>query len=100
MRRILKSLDGLEYFQEIIGGDSLKTKKPNPEGLILILKKLHVSPDKTVLVGDSPVDIETGRRAGVQTCVVNYGLGFPEEIAAADPDCSINCLSELNGLFS
>jgi len=100
VRRILKSLDGLEYFQEIIGGDSLKTKKPNPEGLILILKKLNVSPDKTVLVGDSPVDIETGRRAGVHTCVVNYGLGFPEEIAAADPDCSINCLSELNGLFS
>ena len=99
VRRILRSLDGLKYFQEIIGGDSVKTKKPNPEGLMFILKTLNISPDKAVLIGDSPVDIETGKRAGVYTCVVNYGLGFPEEIDAASPDCSINCLSELNGMF-
>ena len=99
VRRILRSLDGLKYFQEIIGGDSVKTKKPNPEGLMFILKSLNISPDKAVLIGDSPVDIETGKRAGVYTCVVNYGLGFPEEIDAAKPDCSINCLSELNGMF-
>ena len=100
VRRILESLDGLQHFQAIVGGDSVKTKKPHPEGLDLILKKLKVSPDEAVLIGDSPVDIETGKRAGVYTCVVNYGLGLPEEIAAASPDCSVDCLSKLKGMFS
>ena len=57
VRKILESLDGLQHFQAIIGGDSVKTKKPHPEGLDLILKKLKVSPDEAVLIGDSPVDI-------------------------------------------
>ena len=100
VRKILESLDGLQHFQAIIGGDSVKTKKPHPEGLDFILKKLKVSPDEAVLIGDSPVDIETGKRAGVYTCVVNYGLGLPEEIAAASPDCSVDCLSKLKGMFS
>ena len=100
VRKILESLDGLQHFQAIIGGDSVKTKKPHPAGLDLILKKLKVPPDEAVLIGDSPVDIETGKRAGVYTCVVNYGLGLPEEIAAASPDCSVDCLSKLKGMFS
>ena len=100
VRKILESLDGLQHFQAIVGGDSVKTKKPHPEGLDLILKKLKVSPNEAVLIGDSPVDIETGKRAGVYTCVVNYGLGLPEEIAAASPDCSVDCLSKLKGMFS
>ena len=48
VRKILESLDGLQHFQAIIGGDSVKTKKPHPEGLDLILKKLKVSPDEAV----------------------------------------------------
>jgi phosphoglycolate phosphatase len=99
VRRILESLDSLQHFHTIVGGDSVKTKKPHPEGLDHILKKLKVSPDEAVLIGDSPVDIETGKRAGVYTCVVNYGLGLPEEIAAANPDCSVDCLSNLKGMF-
>ena len=99
VRQILKSLDGLHPFEAILGGDSVKSKKPDPEGLNSILEQLNVSADEAVLIGDSPVDIETGKRAGVYTCVVNYGLGFAEEIAAADPDCSIDCLSELKEIF-
>ena len=99
VRQILESLNGLHPFEAIVGGDSVKSKKPDPEGLNHILEKLNVSADEAVLIGDSPVDIETGKRAGVYTCVVNYGLGFAEEIAAAKPDCSIDCLSELKKIF-
>ena len=99
VRRILVSLECQHLFDAILGGDSLKSKKPDPEGLNHILEQLNVSADEAVLIGDSPVDIETGKRAGVYTCVVNYGLGFAEEIAAAKPDCSINCLSELKEIF-
>lgn len=99
VRQILEPLNSLKSFDVIIGGDSVKSKKPNPEGLNLILKQLGVPPEDAVLIGDSPVDIETGKRAGVHTCVVNYGLGFADEIAAAGPDCSIDCLSELKDIF-
>ena len=67
--------------------------------LISILEKLNVSADEAVLIGDSPVDVETGKRAGVYTCIANFGLGFPEEIATANPDCSIECLSKLKEMF-
>ena len=99
IHRILESLNGLHYFDMVIGGDSMSSKKPNPEGLNFILQRLNISADETLLVGDSPVDIETGRRAGVYTCIVNFGLGFPDEIAAAKPDCLIDSLSELKEMF-
>jgi len=99
VRRILDSLNRLHYFDAIIGGDSVNSKKPDPEGLNSILEQLNVSADEAVLIGDSPVDVETGKRAGVYTCIANFGLGFPEEIATANPDCSIECLSKLKEMF-
>ena len=99
VRRILNSLNRLHSFDAIIGGDSVNSKKPDPEGLISILQRLNVSADEAVLIGDSPVDVETGKRAGVYTCIANFGLGFPEEIAIANPDCSIECLSKLKEMF-
>lgn len=99
VRRILESLGSLESFGAILGGDSLKSKKPDPEGLLYLLDRFQCSQEQAVLVGDSPVDIETGKRAGVFTCVVSFGLGDPKEIALAEPDCSIDHLSELKKLF-
>ncbi len=97
VRRILESLDSLHHFDAILGGDSLKSKKPDPEGLLHLLDLFQCSPEQAVLIGDSPVDIETGKRAGVYTCVVSFGFGDPQEIIGAD--CSVNHLSELKNLF-
>jgi phosphoglycolate phosphatase len=99
VRQILTSLGSLDSFDAILGGDSLKSKKPDPEGLLYLLDLFQCSSEETVLVGDSPVDIETGKLAGVYTCAVNYGLGNPREITLAEPDCSIEHLSELKDLF-
>lgn len=99
VRRILEPLKSLDYFDAILGGDSVESKKPDPEGLLHLLDRFQCSPEMAVLVGDSPVDIETGKRAGVYTCIVNYGFGNPKEIASANPDCCIDHLSELKDLF-
>ena len=99
VRNILVSLGSLDYFDAILGGDSLKSKKPDPEGLLYLLDCFKCSPKQTLLVGDSPVDIETGKRAGIFTCIVSYGFGDPEEIVLAEPDYSIDHLSELKDLF-
>ena len=99
VRNILASLGSLDYFDAILGGDSLKSKKPDPEGLLYLLDRFQCSSEQTLLVGDSLVDLEAGKAAGVFTCIVNYGFGDPEEIALAKPDCSIDDLSELKELF-
>ena len=63
VRKILAGLNCLAPFASIIGGDSCKTRKPNPEGLLSLLARHRVSPDEAVMVGDSQVDIETGKNA-------------------------------------
>ncbi len=99
VRRILESLESLDLFDAIIGGDSFNSKKPDPEGLKHLLERFRCSPEQAVLVGDSTVDIETGKRANVYTCVISHGFGDAKEISLANPDCSIDHLLQLKELF-
>ena len=67
------SLDG--YFFEVRGGDSFGSKKPDPEGLLRILREAGVEAREAVMIGDSLNDVQAGRAAGAVTCGVTYGLG-------------------------
>lgn len=100
VRKILAGLKCLAPFASIIGGDSFKTRKPDPEGLLSLLARHRVAPDEAVMVGDSQVDIETGRNANVRTCAVTYGMGDIDAIQALKPDWTIDNISELKQLFS
>lgn len=100
VRKILASLDCLHPFSSIFGGDSFKTRKPDPEGLNHLLTQHNLSPDEVVMVGDSAVDIETGKNARVHTCAVTYGMGDLQEIKALKPNWTINNFSELKQLLA
>nr|WP_321507953.1 HAD-IA family hydrolase [uncultured Methanoregula sp.] len=52
------------YFSFLLGGDLIKYPKPDPWGAIKIMQDLNVSPDHTILIGDSIHDIESGKKAG------------------------------------
>jgi phosphoglycolate phosphatase len=67
------SLDG--YFYEVLGGDSFRTKKPDPEGLLHILRDAGVEAEDAIMIGDSSNDVEAGKAADTITCGVTYGLG-------------------------
>jgi phosphoglycolate phosphatase len=75
-RQILKGLglDGL--FSDVIGGDSVHGRKPDPAGLLDLVARAGVTPAETLLVGDSPVDLATARRAGTHICLARYGFGY------------------------
>jgi phosphoglycolate phosphatase len=73
---ILTMLGLRHHFVEVVGGDGPHARKPDPEGLAYLMAAHGASPAGTVLVGDSPVDVETARRAGTRCCVVSYGFGF------------------------
>ena len=53
------------------------------------------SPEDCLFVGDSPADMEAGRRAGVRTCAVRYGYGKADELAKWAPDYWVSDLREL-----
>jgi phosphoglycolate phosphatase len=93
-RKILSGLLLSRYFPDVVGGDSLETKKPEPEGLLHIMERLGVSPGETLMVGDSANDVLAGRRAGVATCGVTYGLGAAG-FASSPPDFTISRFPEL-----
>jgi phosphoglycolate phosphatase len=83
---ILEGLGLAPYFERVIGGDTAFGRKPDPAGLRHLMEAAGVMPDATVLIGDSPVDRETARRAGSHICLARYGFGytFSEEDLAGD----------------
>jgi len=83
-----------------MGGDSLDVKKPDPKGLKLLMSELNFSEKQVVMIGDSAVDIETGKQAGVMTCGVTYGLGNLVSLLDSKPDYLIDNLSDLKLLFN
>jgi phosphoglycolate phosphatase len=73
---ILKGLEIDGLFNDVIGGDSEHGRKPDPAGLFDLIGRAGVTPPETLLVGDSPIDLETSRRAGTRICLARYGFGY------------------------
>ena len=62
------------WFFRIYGGNSFPTKKPDPEGLTTLIREAGITPEETVMIGDSDVDILTARRAKTWAIGCRYGL--------------------------
>lgn len=95
LREYLKGLGIEDWFDMVVGAESVTHGKPDPEPVLLILDKLQVSPRTTLVVGDADVDIEMGNRAGCLTCAVTYGNGTEKALRAARPNFITNRFSEL-----
>ena len=97
-RAIVQALGLGDFFEQIYGGNSFSTKKPDPQGAQEILKEAGVDPQDTLMVGDSAVDVMTGRNAGLWVCAVTYGLS-PHSLNMATPDVAVDTPQELAQLF-
>lgn len=73
--RILESLGLAKYFRAIYGGNSFESKKPDPFGANKIVREFGIAATETLIVGDSEVDVQTARNAGIPVAAVNYGFG-------------------------
>src|SRR6185503_3903745 len=95
-REILERLELAPFFSQVIGGDTAAGRKPDPAGLLTIVKQANVAPSATVMLGDSPVDAETARRAGTVLCLARYGFGAPAgSLMPAAGEMAIDNPSEL-----
>jgi len=70
------------FIDVIIGGEDVKAAKPDPQGVKAALKKLKATKELALYVGDSTVDAETARNAGIDFCGVLNGLTTYDELAA------------------
>jgi phosphoglycolate phosphatase len=91
---ILAALGLLEYFHAVYGGDSFEKKKPDPAGAQSILKDLGAQAQEAAMIGDSDVDIQTARNAGMLAIAVNYGFGQHDR-TAQPADLYIDSLQEI-----
>jgi phosphoglycolate phosphatase len=66
------------YFRWLVGGDGPWPRKPSADGLHHLMSQAIVRREETVMIGDSSVDLETARNAGVRICVARYGFGFAD----------------------
>ncbi len=91
---ILRALKVADKFQRVLGGDSLPVKKPDPAGIVLLLQELGNSATETAMIGDSAVDVQTARNAGVAAWGVTWGFQ-PESFRAHPPDVLLESAADL-----
>ena len=91
---IINGLGLSKHFVRVYGGNSFDSKKPDPEGLRYLMKEFYVAARRALMVGDSYVDVQTARNAGVPCCGVTYGLQ-PESFREYPPDLLIDRLPDL-----
>ena len=93
-RAVLEQFGLIGFFDHVQGTDGFPCK-PAPDVIFTALKGLDAKPADCLFVGDSPADMEAGRRAGVKTCAVTYGYGKREALAKFTPDYWVDDLREL-----
>lgn len=98
-RAIVEALGMRRFFSQIYGGNSFATKKPDPEGARKLVEESGVQPEQAAIVGDSHVDVRTGRNAGLWTVGVTYGFA-PRMLEEESPDVLVDSAHELGVIFS
>ena len=88
-----------EFFDEILGGDSVSRGKPHPEMVQRAQALFGTPPQRTLMVGDTSFDITMGQAAGVATCAVTYGMHAPAALRALQPDFLVADFAGLLGVI-
>ena len=96
---ILEGLNVLDQFEMVIGSEGTQELKPHPAMILKAIEGLKVSRSKTVMVGDSVLDIQAAQAAGVKSCAVGYGMGVRHRLEASNPDFFCEHAKELKDLF-
>ena len=73
--------------------------KPDPTGIRKILTELKADPEKTLFVGDSSVDIQTGHNAGLKSCGVTWGFRSEQSLIDAGADFLAHSAAELQAVI-
>lgn len=93
--KILQSFGWSELFTEVLGGDSLPVKKPNPEPLHHVCRTLQIAPEQALMIGDSKNDILAGQNANIDTLGLSYGYNYGQDIRELNPTAAFDDFQSL-----
>lgn len=96
---ILEGLGVRHFFGAVLGPEACARQKPDPDPIFKAMELLPALAAKTIMVGDTDIDITAGKRAGIKTCGVLYGFGTAESVKAAKPDYLVNLPQELEEIL-
>jgi phosphoglycolate phosphatase len=99
--RILDAFGLSKHFQWVVGGDGPWPRKPEPDGIRFLMHQASAAASETVLIGDSTIDLQTSRNAGVRICLARYGFGFvdvPETDLRGD-ESLVDTPAEITGVL-
>lgn len=89
-----------DAFSEIIAIEDAPRKKPAPDPLLVCAQRLGVDPKDCIYVGDSCVDIQAGKAAGMMTAAVLTGLDSREALEKEEPGLMVNGVADLYDYFT
>ncbi|MEQ1592102.1 MAG: phosphoglycolate phosphatase [Thiobacillaceae bacterium] len=97
---LLKDTGLFDYFELILSGDSLPTRKPDPLPLRHACEQFGVAPSELLLIGDSLNDTQAARAAGCPVFCVPYGYNRGRSVAELDLDAVVPTLLDASRLVS
>ena len=98
--QILKDLGIADYFEIVICGDTLEKKKPDPLPLLHAAEKLGVTPEHSLMLGDSMSDVKAARAAGFDIICMSYGYNHGEDIRDYHPDAVVDSMAEIKNIIN
>ena len=97
--REIRDLGLKDVFEVIVCNEQMENKKPHPEGLETAMRSLGCLREESCYVGDSPEDIEMGKRARMLTVGVRSAYPTSWKLERYCPDIYVESLSELSNHF-
>lgn len=93
--KILANFGWTALFSEVLGGDSLPVKKPDPAPLLQVCKTLNFEPAQAYMIGDSINDIAAGKNANIDTLALSYGYNYGKDIRDSQPNQAFDNFADL-----
>ncbi|TNF34124.1 MAG: phosphoglycolate phosphatase [Gammaproteobacteria bacterium] len=97
---LLKDLGVHDYFELVVCGDSLPEKKPHPLPLLHAAEKLGVTPESSLMLGDSRSDVKAARAAGFHIVCMSYGYNHGEDIRNYHPDAVVDSMADIKSVVA
>lgn len=91
---LLGQLGIASCFEQVIAGDTLPQKKPDPAQLIHACRGFGIAPREMLVIGDSVNDAEAARAAGCPVFCVTYGYNEGRDVRELDVDAIVSSLEE------
>ena len=96
--KIINHFELGKYFNLVTGRRNGIAHKPSAEPLLLICRELNTTPEETLMVGDTELDILCGKHANSKTCAVTYGYRTKKVLEEQEPDLIIDSITDLINL--